>query len=102
MSHEMSNPNTNSTFSILDVCDEAFTGHDEAQCILYDDGGCDGTEGVRYLRTGDTILDVNSLRIESDFDIESVSVRKGCQLTLYTGNDQMKFQLSWSESQWRN
>jgi len=50
-----------------------------ASCILYDDENCDGEEGMKEMAQGDFLM--SSL----GFDVESVSVRKGCFLNLYTG-----------------
>ena len=64
-------------------CKEAFINHSEDSCILYDDDRCDGEEGLKAMKNGASLMNVVKL---VDFDVESVSVRKGCQLTVYTGN----------------
>jgi len=50
-----------------------------ASCILYDDEDCDGNEGVKEMKQNEFLI--NPL----GFDVESVSVRKGCYLNVYTG-----------------
>ena len=62
------------------ACKDAFAvTHPSADCILYDDEDCDGSEGVKEMRQGAFVL--NKL----DFDVESVSIRKGCYLNIYSG-----------------
>ena len=62
------------------ACKDVFKStHPGADCILYDDENCDGEEGVKELRRGESFM--RSL----EFDVESVSVRKGCFLHIYTG-----------------
>ena len=64
-------------------CDGIFNAHASADCILYDDEKCIGEEGFKVMTRGSEILDVVP---ELGFDIESVSIRAGCQLTIATGN----------------
>ena len=66
-----------------DFCKVAFNKHPSADCILYDDEECDGEEGVKEMRRGSVLFDVET---ELDFDVESVSIRAGCLLTVYTGS----------------
>ena len=61
-------------------CRDAFSTRPDASCVLYDDELCDGTEGEKELTGGESVESV------TDFDVESVSVKKGCQLTIYTGD----------------
>jgi len=63
-------------------CKETFSKHTTADCILYDDEECDGDEGVKEMRRGGVLLTAKTVL---PFDVESVSIRKGCQLTVYTG-----------------
>jgi len=63
-------------------CKETFAKHTPADCILYDDEECDGDEGVQEMRRGGVLLTAKTVL---PFDVESVSIRKGCQLTVYTG-----------------
>ena len=53
-----------------------------ADCVLYDDEHCDGEEGVKAMRQGDSFTNAT---LDLKFDVESVSVRKGCFLNVYTG-----------------
>ena len=50
-----------------------------ASSILYDDENCHGEEGVKEMTQGEFLMS------PLGFDVESVSVRKGCFLNLYTG-----------------
>ena len=52
----------------------------DASCVLYDDELCNGEEGEKELSGGDSVESV------SEFTVESVSVKTGCQLTIFTGN----------------
>ena len=52
----------------------------DAGCVLYDDELCNGEEGEKELSGGDSVESV------SEFTVESVSVKTGCQLTIFTGN----------------
>ena len=53
-----------------------------ASCILYDGQKCNGKEGLKELSNG---ADVTNVKEMLHFNVESVSVRHGCQLTVYTG-----------------
>ena len=65
-----------------EFCKEAFVEDSGASCILYDDEKCDGSEGVKELTNGALLLtDTTAL----DFDVESISIKKGCQLSVYSG-----------------
>ena len=63
--------------------------HPDASCILYDDEDCNGEDGIRKMANGESILDVEKKSFKSEdreeFDVESVSVKKGCQLIVNTG-----------------
>ena len=65
-----------------DLCKRTFAKNLAAGCIIYDDKRCDGHEGRKELLNGEILSKVTE---SLDFDIESVSVKKGCQLTVYTG-----------------
>ena len=58
------------------------TTHAEADCVLYDDEHCDGEEGVLEMREGESFMNAT---LDLEFDVESISVRKGCFLNVYTG-----------------
>ena len=61
-------------------CKNVFkNAHSGAACILYDDDNCNGEDGVKKMSPGEVLM--SSL----EFDVESVSVRKGCSLIVYTG-----------------
>ena len=65
-----------------DFCPDSFNKYSGASCILYDDGKCDGTEGLKELKNGDVVKNIEDTL---GFDVESISIKKGCQLTVYTG-----------------
>ena len=49
---------------------------------MYDDERCDGDEGIKKLKSGDVVSNIEEML---GFDIESVSIKKGCQLKIHTG-----------------
>ena len=51
-------------------------------CILYDDENLDGREGFKEMDNGDEIPEFEK---QFGFDVESLFVKKGCQLDAYTG-----------------
>ena len=57
---------------------------------MYDDERCDGDEGIKKLKSGDVVSNIEEML---GFDIESVSIKKGCQLKINTGKYQKKFQI---------
>ena len=63
-------------------CPESFFKHPDASCILYDDEKCDGEEGMKQMVNGDIVTNIEAT---FGFDIESVSIRKGCKLTVHAG-----------------
>ena len=65
-----------------DRCPDTFYSHPNAACILYDDERCVGQEGMKEMGNGETIFDIGD---KMDYDVESVSVRQGCQLVIDTG-----------------
>ena len=70
-------------FLVLDLCPFTFNTYPDASCILYDDEKCNGDEGVKVMGNGDVALNFESI---NGFDVESVSIKQGCKLTIYTGN----------------
>ena len=50
--------------------------------MLYDDEGCDGDEGIKKLKNGDVVKNIEETL---GFDVESVSIKKGCRLKIHTG-----------------
>ena len=59
-----------------------FVTHPAAGCILYDDSKCYGEEGMQTMSSGGFLL---TDQTELGWDVESVSIRKGCQLSIYSG-----------------
>ena len=68
---------------VVEVCPFTFNTYPNASCILYDDENCNGDEGVKEMNNGDVALNFESM---TGFDVESVSIKQGCKLTIYTGN----------------
>ena len=66
-----------------DRCPDTFYSHPNAACILYDDERCDGMEGMKEMGNGETTYDIGE---NLEYDIESVSIRQGCQLVVDTGS----------------
>ena len=54
----------------------------DASCVLYNNEFCDDREGVVQLSNGG---EIDSIEEKAGFDIASFSVKKGCELTMYTG-----------------
>ena len=55
---------------------------------MYDKIDCDKTIGTREMGNGDTIMDIEKLtKTNETFEVESISVREGCALTVYTGEN---------------
>ena len=67
----------------VEVCPFTFNTYPNANCILYDDENCNGDEGVKEMSNGDIEINFESM---NGFDVESVSIKQGCKLTIYTGN----------------
>ena len=65
-----------------DLCPTTFDTYPDASCILYDDEKCNGQEGVKEMGNGDIAMNIE---IMYSFDVESVSVRQGCTLTIFSG-----------------
>ena len=51
-------------------------------CALYDDENLDGSEGFKQMHSGDKI---SELEKKFGFDVESLFIKQGCQLDVYTG-----------------
>ena len=66
-----------------DLCKDTFIKNPLAHCILYDDEECDASDASVSLSSGQSIT--FSANDEFSGEAESVSVKKGCQLTVYTG-----------------
>ena len=49
---------------------------------MYDDEKCNGEEGVKEMKNGDVAMNIETVL---GFDVESVSIRQGCKLTIFTG-----------------
>ena len=62
---------------------KVFETYPEADCILYDDEKCDGTEGMKVMKNGDV---ASNFEETYGFDVESISIKKGHKLTIYQGN----------------
>ena len=63
-------------------CQDIFHENSDAKCILYDDENCDGYDGIKKLKNGDVVKNIEE---KFGFDVESISIKKGCQLTVYSG-----------------
>ena len=61
-------------------CDNVFQTYPDSFCIVYDHEECKGEDGRKTFGNGD----VMAIPPRS-FDIESISIKKGCQLTVNTG-----------------
>ena len=67
----------------LATCTFVFdTTHGDADCVLFDDEYCDGEEGFKELKQGEKFMNATN---DLGFDVEFVSVRKGCFLSVFTG-----------------
>ena len=68
-------------------CTNAFSLRPGANCILYHVPHCDGTKGTREMGNGDIIMDIEKVsRTNETFEVESISVREGCELIVHAGN----------------
>ena len=54
---------------------------------MYDDEKCDGSEGIRKLSAGESFVNGTTAL---GFDVESISIKKGCQLKIFSGNHNFK------------
>ena len=66
-----------------DLCKDIFVRHSNASCILYDDEKCDGSEGIRKLSAGESFVNGTTAL---GFDVESISIKDGCQIKIFSGN----------------
>ena len=66
------------------MCQNVFEKDPETNCVLYENERCDGREGLKELHDGERLWNVENQTL---FNVESISLRKGCRLTLYTGNN---------------
>ena len=65
-----------------DFCQDIFDKNPDVDCVLYDDERCDGDKGIKKLKSGDVVTNIEETL---GFDVESVSIKKGCQLKVHTG-----------------
>ena len=65
------------------MCKETFIKNPLAGCILYDDKECDASDDSVALSSGQAITFSEDDKFSGE--AESMSVRKGCTLTVYTG-----------------
>ena len=61
-------------------CSSIFQVHPDSFCIVYDDEECKGHDGFKTFNSGEVIIEP-----PKTFDVESISVKKGCQITVNTG-----------------
>ena len=72
-------------------CAQAFSTYPVANCILYHEPDCDDTKGTKEMGDGDTMMDIEKVtRTNETFEVESVSVREGCELIVHTGDNIIK------------
>ena len=65
------------------MCKRYFDENPNTSCILYDSANCNGEERSMTLQNGDSLSNVRNI---TSWDVESISVRTGCQLTVDTGS----------------
>ena len=81
-------------------CDKVFQTYPDSFCIVYDNEECNGEDGRKLFDNGEVMA-----RPQKSFDIESISIKKGCQLTVNTGILQYQytsFSLSYSAQKVRD
>ena len=61
-------------------CKTIFQSHPDSFCIVYDDEECKGADGLKAFDKDEIITEP-----PESFDVESISVRKGCQFTVNNG-----------------
>ena len=66
-----------------DLCPDTFSLYPNARCILYDDEKCNGAEGMKQMGNGD---DITNIEMRYSFDVESISIKRGCEMTIFSGN----------------
>ena len=64
------------------ACDENVLRYPDASCVLYNHDFCDDRAGVVQLSNGG---EIDNIEENAGFDISSFSVKKGCELTMFTG-----------------
>ena len=65
------------------MCENVFEENLGAGCILYDGARCKHQKGLKVLQNSNLI---KNLEETANFEVESISIRSGCRLTVYTGN----------------
>ena len=72
-----------------ELCERAFSNHPDANCVLYQNINCmDGAKGAKEMGTEDSLLDIEkATRTNETFEVESISVRQGCELIVYQGSN---------------
>ena len=69
-------------------CENEITKNPGAACILYDDAKCNHRKGLEIMENGKLI---KNLENTAYFEVQSISVRRGCRLTVYTGNPCIRY-----------
>ena len=69
-------------FHIQDFCKKDFDDNPATSCILYDSAKCNGEELDYQMKNEEEISDFRNM---TSWDVESIFVRSGCQLTVDTG-----------------
>ena len=64
------------------MCEHVFDENNGSGCILYDGARCKHQKGLKVLHNSNLI---KNLEETANFEVESISVRSGCRLTVYTG-----------------
>ena len=69
-------------------CENVFNKYPSAKCIAYDDGKCDDEDWSLFLKDGEfRTFSQGELYYA---EMESISVRKGCQLKIWKGKAQSR------------
>ena len=71
-------------FRFQDFCKKDFEDNPTTSCILYDSAKCNGEERAQKMENEEAISDFRNM---TGWDVESIFVRSGCQLTVDTGID---------------
>ena len=64
------------------MCEHVFDDNPGSGCILYDSARCKHKKGIKVLKNSNLI---KNLEETANFEAESISIRSGCRLTVYTG-----------------
>ena len=67
-----------------DLCVKIFNRNPTARCILYDEEWCNGLDGYVTLKDGKSFEKAHE---GTRWGVESVSIKRGCQLTLWQKNN---------------